>query len=81
MNRQTSHSLITRGVKRASDGGESPAHKRPSLSVVSPGSKVRVRSELIEQLDRFHKLKESGALSTEEYGELRSNILSDFKNL
>ena len=68
-------------ITRASGGGESPVHKRPSPAVVSPGSKVRVRSELIEQLDKFHKLKESGALSADEYDELRSNILSDFKNL
>ena len=48
---------------------------------VSPGRKVRVRSELIDQLDKFHKLKESGAVSSAEYEELRSIILSDIKTL
>ena len=59
--------------------GESPVRKKLSLSVSSsPGRKIRVRSELIDQLDKFHK---SGALSSTEYDELRSTILSDFKDL
>ena len=56
---------------------KSPVRKKP----VSPGRKVRVRSELIDELDKFHKLKESGAVSSTEYEELRSTILSDIKTL
>ena len=62
-----------------------PEHKQdPSKNmklVGSPGQKVKVRSELIDQLDKFHKLKESGALSLTEYNELRGTILSDIKKL
>ena len=49
-------------------------------SSFSPEQKVKVRSELIDQLDKFHKLKASGVLSSAEY-ELRSTILLDIKNL
>ena len=75
--------FFTRGRKRSSEDNastETPATKKPS-SIASPGRKVRVRTELIDQLDKFHKLKESGALSLTEYDELRSSILSDIKNL
>ena len=76
--------FFTRGRKRSnaecSTGVETPATKKPP-SIDSPGRKVRVRTELIDQLDKFHKLKESGALSSTEYDELRSSILSDIKNL
>ena len=60
-----------------------PTTKKSSTIIASPVRKVRVRTELIDQLDKFHKLKESGALSSTEYDELRSNniILSDIKNL
>jgi hypothetical protein len=77
--------FFNNGRKRCSneDGTntESPAAKRTLLMSSSPGRKVRVRSELIDQLDKFHKLKESGALSSTEYNELRSTILLDIKNL
>ena len=75
--------FFTHGRKRsneASTSAETPPTKKSS-SIDSPGRKVRVRTELIDQLDKFHKLKESGALSSSEYDELRSNILSDIKNL
>ena len=76
--------FFTRGRKRSnaecSTGVETPATKKPP-SIDSPGRKVRVHAELIDQLDKFHKLKESGVLSSTEYDELRSSILSDIKNL
>ena len=72
--------FFTNGRKRSkTDEANPPAQKK--LFVVSPGKKVQVRSELIDQLDKFHKLKESGALSSTEYDELRSTILSDIKDL
>lgn len=68
--------------KRSTVHGEgSSTSKNPKLSSLSPGRKYRVRSELIDQLEKFHKLKESGALSSTEYDELRGTILSDIKNL
>jgi hypothetical protein len=77
--------FFTHGRKRSNEGSSAtcagtPAAKKPP-SLASPGRKVRVCTELIDQLDKFHKFKESGALSSTEYEELRSNILSDIKNL
>lgn len=69
-----------RSKAKCSTGVETPATKKPP-SIASPGRKVGVRTELIDQLDKFYKLKESGAISSTEYDELRSNILSDIKNL
>ena len=76
--------FFTHGHKRrkvkCSTGVETPTTKNPP-SIASPGRKIQVRTELIDQLDKFYKLKESGALSSTEYDELRSTILSDIKNL
>ena len=74
--------FFTRGHKCSNEdstSAEAPVTKKPP-SIASPGRKVRVRTELIDQLDKSHKLKESGALSSTEYDELRSNILYDIKN-
>ena len=75
--------FFTHGRKRRCENeGESSTPKKSVLtSVISPGKKVRVRSELIDQLDKFHKLKESGVISSTEYDELRSTILTDIKDL
>lgn len=75
--------FFTHGRKRhcESEGESSTPKKSFPASVISPGKKVRVRSELIDQLDKFHKLKESGVLSSTEYDELRSTILTDIKDL
>ena len=76
--------FFTHGRKRsneASTSEEPPTSKIGSTSAPSPGKKARVRSELIDQLDKFHRLLESGALSSAEYSELRSTILTDIKNL
>ena len=75
--------FFTHGRKRCceSEGESSTPKKSFPASVISPGKKVRVRSELIDQLDIFHKLKESGVLSSTEYNELRSTILTDIKDL
>ena len=34
---------------------------------VSPGKRITLRSECIDQLDKWHSLKESGVISKEEY--------------
>ena len=46
-------------------------------SVLSPGKRVQLRSQCIEQLSRWHTLKVDGGISAEEYEQLRKNILSD----
>lgn len=46
-------------------------------ATLSPGKRVHLRSECIDQLSRWHSLKESGGISSEEYDELRKNIIGD----
>ena len=56
-----------------------------SLSVssshsVSPVKKVSVRSELIDQLEKWHRLASVGAISNSQYDELKGTILSDIQD-
>ena len=44
-------------------------------------SRVSVRSELLDQLGKWHKLNEAGVVSDDEYEELKKNILSDIRQL
>ena len=44
---------------------------------LSPGKRVHLRSECIDQLSRWHSLKESGGITSEEYDDLRKNIIGD----
>lgn len=48
---------------------------------ISPTKKVSVRSELLDQLSKWHKLSEAGVVSSSEYDELKQKILSDIKEL
>ena len=47
---------------------------------VSPGKRLSMRSELIDQLGKCVSLLEKGALSQEEYDELQKNIKTDIKS-
>lgn len=47
----------------------------------SKRSKVSVRSELLDQLEKWHKLSEAGVVDDVEYEDLKKNILSDIKQL
>ena len=50
----------------------------PSSSVaVSPGKRVSLRSECINQLDKWHSLLEKGIISREEYDQMQKTILND----
>ena len=50
----------------------------------SPGKRVSMRSECIEQLGKWYSLFEKGAISQSDYDELQSvikkDIFSDFRN-
>ena len=46
----------------------------------SPGQRVHLRRECIDQLSRWHTLKQSGGITSEEYEELRKNIIGDIRN-
>ena len=50
---------------------------KAGASCLSPGKHVHLRSECIDQLNRWHSLKESGGISSEEYEEFRKNIIGD----
>ena len=62
--------------------GKAPESKWATLSSgVSPGRKVNIRSELINQLDKWHKLLDSSVITQDEYDELKGKILSDIKEM
>ena len=49
--------------------------KKPIPVVISPGKKVNMRSELIDQVQKWYKLLETGAISDAQYTELKETIL------
>ena len=54
--------------------------KNPSSAGgVSPGKRISLRSECINQLDKWHQLKEHGVITPEQYEELQKTILVDIK--
>ena len=50
-----------------------------SESGLSPGKKIQLRSELINQMSKWHDLLQAGAISQSEYDELQKTILMDIK--
>ena len=44
-------------------------------------SRVSIRSELLDQLSKWHKLNADGVVSDAEYEELKKTILTDIKQL
>ena len=57
-----------------------PEAKKAAVSH-SPGRRVNMRSELIDQLKKCSELVDSGAISDEIFHDLQTTILSDIKNL
>ena len=57
--------------------------KKPTSATVStcisPGKKINMRSELIDQLDKWHRLMDRGAITEEQYKDLQETILGDIK--
>lgn len=47
---------------------------------ISPGKKINLRSECIQQLDKWHDLKVRGVITEDQYKEFQETILSDIKN-
>ena len=52
-----------------------------SSSNSSPGKKISLRSQCIDQLSKWHHLLESGIISQSEYDELQKKIMADIKEL
>ena len=46
---------------------------------VSPGKRIHLRSECIDQLTKWHKLMNDGVISVEEYQDMHKTILGDIK--
>lgn len=67
------------GRKRSHSSVKSPV-KKVEEQLLSP-SKVSLRSELLDQLSKWHKLNESGVITGSEYEELKCTILQDIKQL
>lgn len=73
-----------RGRKRQQASSESsvqPTKKVAIADVATSTSRVSVRSELLDQLSKWHKLSMDGVVSDAEYEELKKTILSDIKQL
>ena len=65
-------------------GPSTPSGKTPPTSSgagISPSRRVGLRTQCIDQLQKWHSLLESGAISREQYDELQQTILSDIKKL
>ena len=54
---------------------------RRVVSSSSPSTKVSMRTQLIDQLEKWKKLHTDGIIDDTEYKELRESILTDIKNL
>ena len=62
---------------------DKPFFKVPGSSTktegISPAKRITLRSECIDQLEKWHKLMERGAISMEQYKELQDTIMGDIK--
>ena len=67
-----------RGRKRKNEFSQPSPRK---IAGISPSKKVSVRSELLDQLSKWHTLNQTGVVSDEDYEDLKKNILQDIKQL
>ena len=49
-----------------------------STATVSPGKRLQMKLECIDQLDKWHQLMEEG-VTAEQYKEIQDNIMNDIK--
>ena len=47
---------------------------------ISPGKRIQLRSQSMQQLEMWHSLYEKGAVEDDEYRRVQANILSDIKH-
>ena len=63
-------------------GRKSTSTPEPTAVVgVSPGKKVNMRSQLIEQLQKWYQLLDTGAITQVQYDERKETIMKDIKEL
>lgn len=48
-------------------------------STVSPGKRINLRGQCVDQLLKWHQLLEKGAITKQQYDELHSEIIDDVK--
>ena len=48
-------------------------------SSVSPGKRINLRGQCVDQLQKWHDLLDSGAITKDQYDEFKSTILEDIK--
>ena len=70
-----------RGRKRSIASSSEMQCEEPTPIGMSPGKKATIRSKLIDQLQKWYELLETGAISQIQYNELKETILSDIKQL
>ncbi len=68
-----------REIPSSSQG--TPESKKLATVGVSPGRRVNIRSELIDQLKKCQELADTGAISKEIFDDLQHTILDDIKKL
>lgn len=61
--------------------GRKSLAKQPVSAASPPVNKISMRTELIDQLQKWHQLLELGAISQTQYNELKETILGDIKEL
>ena len=52
-----------------------------STGLASPGKHLQMRSQCIEQLDKWHSLLERGGITPGQYDDLRAKIFKDMQML
>lgn len=69
-----SPAIVKEGVPWSDTGGSCVS----SVSM-SPGKRLQMRSQCIEQLDQWHTLLEKGGITQEQYDELQGKIFADMQ--
>ena len=70
-----------RGCKRPNNEQGASGCTKTRVVSSSPGRKVSMRTELIDQLEKWNQLRTSGMIDENEYQELRKTIIIDIKEL
>ena len=65
--------FFRKGLKSSDDASGT------TTKAISPGKKLQMRTQCIDQLDKAHSLLEKGGISQTQYNDLQEKILSDMK--
>lgn len=76
----TASASVSASASVAKSSVSSSSATTPML-ITSPGRRVSIRSECIDQLKKWHSLLDCGAITKEQYEEIQGTILSDVRKL